>query len=142
MTKEQARRRLRESGLRVTSPRVAVLRSLSEAEGPLSFTQVLEQVGDADWDQATIFRNLVKLRDAGVAAVVSRAGGVDRYAIAGEVEDDHQHPHFLCEECGRIACMPVELTTTKPVDGAWSESIRMAMVQLLGSCPDCLPLSR
>lgn len=138
MTKDEARRTLRDSGLRATAPRIAVLGILAEAESPVSFTQVLDKLGDTDWDQATIYRNLVKLRQAGLAPVVSRMGGIDHYAVAGDLEDDHHHPHFLCEDCGRIACLKEEVTAALSIDGPWAESIRGAMVQLLGHCPDCL----
>ncbi|MDE3003109.1 MAG: Fur family transcriptional regulator [Gemmatimonadota bacterium] len=138
ITKDEARQRLRETGLRVTAPRVAVLAVLAEAEGPLSFTQVLDRLGDVDWDQATIYRNLVKLREAGLAPVISRMDGMDRYAFAGDRNDGHQHPHFLCEDCGRVACLKDEFTESLAVDGPWAESIRGAMMQLLGFCPDCL----
>lgn len=138
ITKNEARRRLREHGLRVTAPRVAVLVILADAEDPVSFTQVLDLLGDSDWDQATIYRNLVKLREAGLAPVVSRADGIDRYALAGRHEDGHRHPHFLCEDCGRLACLKEEVTSALSIDGPWAESIRRAMVHLLGHCPDCL----
>ena len=140
MTKTEARRRLRECGLRVTAPRLAVFGILADADGPVSFTQVLDLLGDSDWDQATIYRNLVKLREAGLAAVVSRMDGIDRYAFAGEHADadGHRHPHFLCEDCGRVACLKEELTAAASIEGRWAESIRGAMVQLLGHCPDCL----
>ena len=67
ITKNEARRRLRAYGLRVTPPRVAVLGILADAGGPVSLTQVLELLGDSDWDPSTIYRNLVKLREAGLA---------------------------------------------------------------------------
>lgn len=138
VTREEARKGLGERGLRRTAARVAVLGVLAEAEGPLSFTQVLARLGDAEWDQATIYRNLVKLREVGLAPVVSRMDGVDRYALVGAEGDDHSHPHFLCEDCGRVSCLSQELTSALRVDGPWAESIRGAMVQLLGHCPDCL----
>ena len=138
LTKEETRLRLHEIGLRVTAPRMAVLGVLAEAERPLSHTEVLERLGETDWDPATIYRNLVKLRDTGVAPVVSRIEGIARYALAGERNDDHRHPHFLCEDCGRIACLPAEITESMSVDGPWAESIKRAMVQLRGECPDCL----
>lgn len=136
--KDEARKLLHESTLRVTAPRVAVLRVLAEAQNPLSHTEVLERLGKTDWDPATTYRNLVKLRDAGIAAVVSRFEGIDRYALSGAEDDGHPHPHFVCEDCGRVACLPAELTASMSMDGPWAASIRKAMVQLQGECPDCL----
>ncbi len=138
MTKDEARKLLRESALRATAPRLAVLRVLAEAPNPLSHSEVLEHLGETDWDPATIYRNLVKLRDAGVAAVVSRAGGIDRYALVQAQGEGHQHPHFVCEDCGRVACLPAELTASMAVHGPWSASVQQATVQLRGECPDCL----
>jgi len=138
INKDEARKLLHESALRATGPRLAVLRVLAEAQNPLSHTEVLERLGEMDWDPATIYRNLVKLRDAGVAPVVSRAEGIDRYALAEAQGDGHRHPHFVCEDCGRVACLPVELTASMSIDGPWAASIQKAMVQLRGECPDCL----
>lgn len=141
ISKDEARKLLRESGLRVTGPRLAVFRVLAEAQNPLSYTQVLELLGETDWDPATVYRNLVRLREAGVATVVSRAEGIDRYALARMQGDDHRHPHFVCEDCGRVACLPAELTATMTMDGPWASSVHRAAVQLRGECPDCLALA-
>ncbi len=111
---------------------------LEAAHGPLSHTEVLERLGDTDWDPATIYRNLVKLRDAGIARVASRAEGIDRYVFSSALGDDHHHPHFVCEDCGRIACLPADLTASMSMDGPWAASIQNAMVQLRGECPECL----
>ena len=103
MTTDEAKALLKERGLRVTAPRVAVLRVLAAADAPLSHSEAVELLGDADWDPATIYRNLVKLRDAGLAPVVSRAGGIDRYALASSQHaGPHQHPHFVCDDCGKV----------------------------------------
>lgn len=141
ITKEEARTLLRENALRVTAPRLAVLRVLAGARDPLSYTEVLGHLGEMDWDPATIYRNLVKLREAGLAVVVSRAGGIDRYTLAQARGDDHRHPHFVCDDCGRVACLPVELVASMSMEGPWATSIQKAMVQLRGECPDCLPLA-
>lgn len=138
ITDTQARALLQESSLRVTAPRIAVLRVLAGADSPLSHTQVLQELGDTDWDPATIYRNLVKLRDAEVAVVVSRAEGIDRYALAASDADGHRHPHFICEGCGRVACLPVQLAASLSMEGSWGASIQQAAVQLRGECPDCL----
>ena len=134
----EARKLLHESTLRATAPRLAVLRVLAEACGPLSHTEVLDRLGETAWDPSTIYRNLVKLRDAGVAPVVSRAEGIDRYALARGQGDGHRHPHFVCEDCGRVACLPAELIASMSMEGPWAASIQGAAVELRGECPDCL----
>lgn len=108
---------------------------LHPTPNPLSHTEVLECLGKTDWDPATIYRNLIKLRDAGVALVASHAHGMDRYELA---HGDGHHPHFVCEGCGRVACLPAGLTASMSMEGPWATSIQNAMVQLRGECPDCL----
>lgn len=136
--KKQARALLKEHQLRSTAPRLAVISILSEATTPLSHTEVLRRLGETDWDPTTIYRNLVKLREVGIASVVSRAEGIDRYALSTSEDGDHRHPHFVCEDCGQISCLPADLAPPIRVEGKWSASIRQAMVQLRGECPDCL----
>lgn len=142
ITDDEARELLRDCSLRTTAPRLAVLRVLAEADSPLSHTEVLERIGTDEWDPATIYRNLVKLRDAGVALLVSRLEGIDRYALARGKDDEHRHPHFVCEQCGRVSCLPAELAASISMKGRWASSIQRAEVQLRGECPDCLRRTR
>lgn len=125
---------IREKGLRVTATRVAVLRLL-QAKGPLSHTEAVAELGDARWDKATIYRNLISLADAGLALVVSNAGGMARYAYAEQA--DHSHPHFECTQCGQVSCLP-HAAPKMNVQGRWAASIDGATMQLRGRCPDCL----
>ena len=135
MDKSKARELLRHSGLRATSPRLAVVQVLAGHSGPLSHSQVLRRLGDTDWDPATIYRNLVKLTEAGVATVVSNAGGMARYALA---HGTHCHPHFVCTDCGQVSGLPQAIPAPVSVPGRWGPSLRTASVQLQGHCPDCL----
>ena len=138
LNKEDARSLLKDFGLRATGPRIAVLKILSTAENALSYSEVLHQLGDTDWDPATIYRNLIKLKDVGIAVIVSRAEGISRYALKKAEEDTHKHPHFVCDDCDKVSCLPSNLTMNVPVDEHWTDSIAQAMVQLRGTCPDCL----
>ncbi len=132
---------LRDHGLRATAPRVAVMRELCDAGTPLSHTEVLARMGSVQWDPTTIYRNLVKLTEAGLTQVVSRAEGMARYALAtdhGDHSHDHEHPHFVCDDCGKVSCLPISVTASADVDERWAASVQRAAVQLLGSCPDCI----
>ena len=62
----ERKKQIRDLGLRVTAPRLAVLRVLAEAERPLSHSEVVLRLGDdAVWDRATVYRNLVALVGGG-----------------------------------------------------------------------------
>ena len=139
MTKDEAKQLLREHDLRATSPRLAVLTLLAEMPGPLSHSEVLEKLGKTDWDQATIYRNLVRLTEAGLAHVVTRAGGMDRYELVGAGhETTHNHPHFVCTDCGEVSCLPGGASAKVEVPEHWQRAVQSATVQLQGTCPDCL----
>ena len=137
LSPEKARAILSDKGLRVTAPRLAVLSVLDEAKSPISHAKVLEKLKGSNWDQATIYRNLVKLCEAKVAVIVSRANGISRYALSAEHGDHHHHPHFVCEQCGQVACLVSEIAISIKSVGEWAKSIKNATVQLRGNCPKC-----
>lgn len=133
----EIKERIRELGLRVTAPRMAVLHVLAEAERPLSHAEVVAQMGDnIPWDRATVYRNLVALVGIGLARVASHAAGICRYEVArGEKHD--AHPHFLCDDCGVVSCLP-ETEVVTPKKAKWSKSLKAAEVQFVGRCPSCV----
>lgn len=137
MDKEKVRKLLREYELRVTAPRLAVVSILSEASRPLSLGDVMSRISEYDWDQATIYRNLIKLKEAGAATVVSQIAGIDRYALTTTHDRSQRHPHFFCEDCGRVLCLPSELLRTISIEGEWSESLKTAKLHFQGVCPNC-----
>ncbi len=136
-SREEAKRRIHGAGLRATAPRVAVLRLLATTNNPLSHGEVVAAIGDHDWDQATLYRNLVKLVEADLARIASKVDGVTRYEARGDDDNPHLHPHFSCRKCGSVNCLP-EAKLTGPVDRRWNRSLETSELQLIGDCPDCL----
>ncbi len=138
MTKAEARDLLRARGMRATAPRVAVLVELSKAARPLSYAEMLARLGECEWDPTTVYRNLIKLRDAGVATALGRVDGIDRYELIGDGPDGGStHAHFLCNACGTLSCLPAEVTASLNVEGRWAKALDGATVQFRGTCPDC-----
>jgi Fur family transcriptional regulator, ferric uptake regulator len=141
LSREESRRRLHDAGLRATAPRVAVLRLLAGSAKPLSHAEVIEQIGTDDWDAATLYRNLIKLDEVGLARVASRVGGVTRFEAQEEGSEPHIHPHFACRDCGDVRCLH-DATFTLPTDPAWRDALLDADVQLVGRCPRCRGASK
>jgi Fur family ferric uptake transcriptional regulator len=139
LSREEGRRIIRDAGLRATAPRVAVLRLLSASPRPLSHAEVVEQIGTDEWDATTIYRNLVKLGEVGLARVASRAGGITRFTAQTRGEPPHIHPHFVCRDCGDVTCLhDAKLTLAR--DPKWRESLLDADLQVVGRCPGCREL--
>ena len=135
------KQRLRGAGLRSTAPRLAVLELLERAGQPLSHGEVVEQLGETTWDQATLYRNLVKLVEVGLARVAAVSRGVTRYELVPEAgaEGAHQHAHFICKDCGQVQCLPeLEVSVTAALWGdVWLQD---AELQLVGRCQECRPV--
>lgn len=136
LSREEGKRLLHDAGLRATAPRVAVLRLLSDTDRPLSHAEVVERIGTDDWDAATLYRNLIKLDEAGLARVASRVGGVTRFEAQRSDEPAHVHPHFACRECGDVICLH-DATLSIPKDEAWRDALLDADLQVVGRCPGC-----
>ncbi|MAD61194.1 MAG: hypothetical protein CMH49_06765 [Myxococcales bacterium] len=140
INQDEALALLKQKSLRATAPRLAVLQTLSESKKPLSYSEMLEKLQGRPWDPTTIYRNLIKLSEHQLITVVSRAEGMSRYALNIEHGDQHNHPHFICDDCGQVSCVPAELNIllSDPAQAGWVKSIASAVVQLRGECPDCL----
>lgn len=115
---------------------MAVLRLLQTAPKPLSHSEVVDALGNDEWDQATLYRNLIKLVEVDLARVASRVGGIARYERAGPDDAPHSHPHFACSECGSVECLP-QMKISVGRDPKWRAAIEDAELQVVGQCPDC-----
>ncbi len=136
LSRTEAKDLIHQAGLRATSPRVAVLRLLMASPKPLSHAEVIAAVGDDEWDQATLYRNLLKLVEANLARVASQMGGITRYEARAD-GDPHVHPHFSCQVCGRVECLP-GAKLAGSVEVKWHRSLEASQLQLIGDCPECL----
>ncbi|MEM6730722.1 MAG: transcriptional repressor [Myxococcota bacterium] len=136
--RSDARDLLRAHGLRVTTPRIELLLCLTARTQAMTHSEVVELMGEANVDAATIYRNLVKLAEHGVIDVVSRAGGMARYAAPTSQHASHEdHIHFLCVECGSVSCLPSDIKSQVEAHGKWRAAVMAAQIQLEGQCPDC-----
>ncbi len=104
MTVEEARALLRKSKLRSTASRLAVLERLSVSDGPVSHAELADEMVPLGFDKSTIYRVLIELADS---EIVSRIDAGD-HAWRFELKSEHgghsssDHPHFVCNDCGKI----------------------------------------
>lgn len=131
--KGDARTRLRDAGLRVTQPRVELLRLLDRSTEPVCHSDAVRLLGERGGDPATAYRNLLKMVDVGLARVASTVGGVTYFE--GAEAHAHGHPHFRCQACGTVSCLPE--ATIAPPSGPWGEAVSEADLTFVGRCPDC-----
>jgi Fur family ferric uptake transcriptional regulator len=136
MTDSDERSLLRDAGLRATGGRIAVLRALRAAGRPLTHAELQDAL--ADLDRVTLYRNLHSLTEAGLAVQIV-AGGLGRFELL-RGDSPTNHPHFVCDDCGVVVCLPEQVSVPTLSNDLWKRSVARASVQLQGQCPDCLDL--
>jgi Fe2+ or Zn2+ uptake regulation protein len=137
MDSATARTHLKDKGLRSTSSRLIVLQGLAESPHPVSYRELASRLGTNRLDPVTVYRNLKRLAEVGLARIASRAGGRTRYELSATTQPRHRrHPHFACHRCGALICLDANVIM-ETQDSAWRTALRSAEVQLEGICPDC-----
>jgi len=128
---------LRDSGLRSTSARIAVLQQLRKAGRPQSHAEVASAVAALGLDKATVFRNLNDLTEAGLLSRSELGDHVWRFEIRTEKHSHGAaHPHFLCIDCGSVTCLPGSTIPTALKSSA--ESIgEITEILVRGHCHNC-----
>jgi Fur family ferric uptake transcriptional regulator len=131
---------LRQAGLKITRPRVAILKVLTGEHGPFTTDDVAGVLKrsaheDSAVDLVTIYRCLAKFESAGLVNRCDFGDGAVRFEIR---HAGHHHHHIICKHCRRVevleAC-PVEdrsirMPKTKYVDVSHR-------LEFFGICPDC-----
>jgi Fur family transcriptional regulator, ferric uptake regulator len=130
---------LRAAGLRRTSPRIAVLQQLEAATGPVSHGEIAERLAPSGYDRATVYRNLMDLVEVGLVTRADLGDHVWRFELVRKGTKTHgEHPHFLCTDCGDVACLPgdaVRIVSSRGVPRAVGRNA--VEVQVKGRCDSC-----
>ena len=136
---ESARRLLQDAGLRRTASRVAVLQELAKVESPLTHAEISERLESAGFGPPTVFRCLSDLTEAGLAARLDLGDHVWRFGFHGrQAEPAGDHPHFLCNDCGKATCLTgVKIRVSGRRGREISDFGEVTDVVLKGRCLDC-----
>jgi Fur family transcriptional regulator, ferric uptake regulator len=138
-TVERLRGRIRGAGLRSTGPRLAVLRRLERARTPVTHGDIVHDLAPDGFDRATLYRNLMDLTQAGLVSRTDLGDHVWRFELRTESRTrDGDHPHFMCTDCGTVACLPGVSIQIRPAPGS-PRAVRRRHVdiQLKGRCDRC-----
>lgn len=122
---------------RSTRQRAAIRAVIDHAHRPLSPQEVREaaQLDVAALGQATVYRNLKLLLEAGEIQAVNLPGDSPRYESA---HHDHHH-HFQCNACQRVFDVhecPGDLALLAPA----GFTVERHEITLYGRCKDCVLL--
>jgi Fe2+ or Zn2+ uptake regulation protein len=128
---------LRERGLRVTGPRLAVYRAVRELPGHPEAdsiaAHVREQIGTISTQ--AVYDGLRTLAAAGLLRRIEPAGSPARY----ETRVGDNHHHVVCRVCGSAADIDCDVGAAPCLDPgvAGGFAIDEAEITFWGICPDC-----
>lgn len=116
-----------------------MLRRLTAATTPLSHAEVAEALAGDGFDRVTVYRNLVELAEAGLAVRVDLGDHVWRFELRREgAQHQQDHPHFVCVDCGGVACLAGVTVSVHPARGAKRAAFgQVTEVVLRGHCVRC-----
>ncbi len=73
----------------------------------MSHADLAEELVPLGFDRATVYRNLNDLVENGLATRVDLGDHIWRFeGLLAKDSDGPEHPHFLCNDCGDIVCLP------------------------------------
>jgi Fur family ferric uptake transcriptional regulator len=134
---DDVRRLLASRGIRVTEQRLVLLRELARLRAPTSHPELTERMSRSGLDRATIYRNLLSLAKAGLLVRTQLGDAVWRYELPRGAELQHgRHPHFVCTDCGDVACLSSRAVSLGKEVGRR----QISEVQLRGRCDACVRL--
>ena len=132
---------LLKAGLRRTPVRAGVLEILQKSSRPLGAVEILEKL-PPHTDAVTVYRTLNTFTKKRLLHRIRGEDRVWRYAPGGEEPSakTHQHPHFVCETCGKVECLkdaeiPGNFIGSLGVGAKYA--VHYSEVVLHGTCPRC-----
>lgn len=137
---ETVRQVLRGVGLRSTPARIAVLIALRNAKRPQTHAELSDLLVPQGFDKATVFRNLTDLTDAELVSRTELGDHVWRFEIRDPKHDRSSHPHFVCVECGKVACLD-EIGVPDQKTQRSHKISRITEILVKGHCLSCEPAS-
>jgi len=134
---------LRNHSLKATSIRLRVLELLTGSSVAMSHARISDLL-DHSIDKVTLYRTLNSFVEKGLAHKVATEDRNWLYAIYDDHDhnhDDgsHNHGHFICDECEKIYCFPVDenlLSVNR--QNLHGFEIKQHEIRLHGRCPVCI----
>jgi Fur family zinc uptake transcriptional regulator/Fur family ferric uptake transcriptional regulator len=137
---ERARAILRGAKLRVTITRATLVAAMLKRHEPVSLEDAVKLCGENGGDQATVYRNLQALHEAGVLRPVRGVGRREMFELCEACMHDashhHHHAHVSCTKCGKVECIELGAEPQRPA-GPKGWAIADVTLTAWGLCPEC-----
>lgn len=112
-----------------------LLKEFNEHSEATSISALSERLG-SKLNKTTIYRTLSKLEKYDIVHSFMDKKGVKWYAKNNDYhtpECNKPHPHFQCQACGKIDCLPTNI----PLPEIPNYKVEYVNVFLIGTCKDC-----
>ena len=128
--------KLRNAGLRVTKPRVALIEALARVSRPVPIERLHQLLTDERCDLVTVYRCLSAFEKLGIVRRSFLHNGTSLYELA--LGNEPRHYHIVCRACGgteRVDYFPVEGVERLLRERGYSDISHL--VEFFGTCPAC-----
>ena len=132
--------RMRDAGIRVTSPRRAIVQVLEEAGDHLDVEEITERAKavDPSVHRATVYRTLGLLKGLGLVDeldLLHLEGDRHYYEVRRETE----HAHVICLTCRRVLELSGQVMADLRADLEQETgfAVKFLRMEVGGACPDC-----
>lgn len=143
-TTDKLRQILHQHNLKSTKVRKVVLDLLLDSNVAMSHNHISDvlKTQNQEIDKVTLYRTLNTFVEKGLAHKVATEDRNWLYAIydddAEHANHEHEHAHFICLNCDKIYCFPVDENTlymhNKELQGF---EVQQTEIRLHGRCPVC-----
>ena len=127
--------KLRQTGLKRTQARRAILNVLVEEHGPFSSEEIYQRLKSHGCDLVTIYRNVISLEKVGLLKSCDFGDRIKRYEL---LDESYKHQHIACKVCGKIDtvnyALPKSVLSVLRKKGYAEVE---AKLEFVGVCPDC-----
>ena len=122
--------------IRKTKSVTTLLNIFEHHKAAVSVVQLVHMLRE-DMNKTTIYRILERLESDGIVHSFMDSDGLKWYAACQGCSSKHHvdvHPHFQCQDCGKIDCLSVEMK----IPSIPNRKINFSQVLLIGTCENCL----
>ncbi|MBA4138364.1 MAG: hypothetical protein C0518_13720 [Opitutus sp.] len=128
--------RLREHGLRITKPRIALIEALARQPGPVPIEQLHHAVRPEACDLVTVYRCLSAFEEIGLVRRSFLYNGTSLYELV--LGAAPKHYHLICKVCSRtdrVDYFPIEGVERVLRERGYTQLSHL--VEFFGVCPAC-----
>lgn len=144
MDREEAKRLLKENGLKVTTQRILVLEAIAGVPDKHLTAEEIFALVKVDYPEiglATVYRNIQLLCELHLIDRINFDDGYVRYEIGNtqDREQKHHHHHLICRKCGKVISFRDDLLEELEEKITATTGFRIVdhEVKLYGYCVEC-----